>query len=198
MPSSQVYRRHRFRGANFPAARFDYDDPIDFLQHIFENPITNLHATLDVIRASLPAFMERFGTSNESGSHDPTEEEEMMDDFIDSFELLVCRISLPPPPCHEAHCRCESNISHLLPCSALRRISNIGGQFDHARRSGNSPSHCCRGRFRTIRTSGIIPGVRVVTDPGARDASHFPTTAYASFVTIQYGVGYSKSANIHH
>ncbi|KAG9312955.1 hypothetical protein JVU11DRAFT_6390 [Chiua virens] len=84
--SMSVYRRHRFRGATIPP-RFDYDDPIEFLQRIFENPITNLHATLDVIRASLPAFMERFGSSNELGDNDRDDEEDI-DDTIDSLELL--------------------------------------------------------------------------------------------------------------
>ncbi|KAH0836629.1 hypothetical protein J3R83DRAFT_8347 [Lanmaoa asiatica] len=86
--SMNVYRRHRLRGANFLPARFDYDDPIEFLQHIFENPITNLHATLDVIRASLPALMERFASSSEPGSHDLGEDEEIMDDSLDPFGLL--------------------------------------------------------------------------------------------------------------
>jgi len=83
--SMNVYRRHRLRGASFPAARFDYDDPIEFLQHIFENPITNFHATLDVIRASLPALMEGFAPSNGPWSHDSGEDE---DDSIDPLELL--------------------------------------------------------------------------------------------------------------
>ncbi|KAG8220914.1 hypothetical protein J3R82DRAFT_2417 [Butyriboletus roseoflavus] len=84
-----IYRTHRLRGANLPPARFDYDDPIEFLQHIFENPITNLHATLDVIRASLPALMERFGSSNESGSHALGDDEETVGNSIDPLELLT-------------------------------------------------------------------------------------------------------------
>jgi len=85
--SMNIYRRHRIRGT-LPPARFDYDDPIEFLQHIFENPITNLHATLDVIRASLPAFMERFSANNRTGSHDSSEDEEFTDDSIDPLETL--------------------------------------------------------------------------------------------------------------
>ncbi|KAI9464176.1 hypothetical protein HD554DRAFT_2026769 [Boletus coccyginus] len=123
-----VYRRRRRRGASFPPARFDYDDPIQFLQHIFENPFTNIHATLDVIRASLPALMEGLASSNEPGNHGSDEDEEIMDGSIDPLELLVRQLPLPPPLCHEAPCRCNSNFSHLLPCHALSRILNIGRQ----------------------------------------------------------------------
>ncbi|KAH0827463.1 hypothetical protein J3R83DRAFT_4152 [Lanmaoa asiatica] len=78
-----------FRERNPPSpARFDYDDPIGFLERIFENLITNLHATLDVIQASLPALMERFASSDEPGSHYLGEDEEIMDNSIDPPKLL--------------------------------------------------------------------------------------------------------------
>ncbi|KAG6381587.1 hypothetical protein JVT61DRAFT_181 [Boletus reticuloceps] len=86
--SMNVYRRYRLRGASFPPARFDYDDPIEFLQHIFENPITNLHATLDVIRASLPALMEGFASSNEPWNSESGEDEEIAGGSTDPPELL--------------------------------------------------------------------------------------------------------------
>lgn len=114
-----MYRRRRRRGASFPPARFDYDDPIQFLQHIFENPFTNIHATLDVIRASLPALMEGLASSNEPGNHGSDDDEEIMDGSIDPLELLVRQLPLPPPLCHEAPCRCNSNFSPLATMSCI-------------------------------------------------------------------------------
>jgi len=96
-----VYRRYRLRGASFPPARFDYDDPIEFLQHIFENPITNLHATLDVIRASLPALIEGFASSNEPWNSESGEGEGVADGPTDPPELfednLVTHHEAGPP-----------------------------------------------------------------------------------------------------
>ncbi|KAF8845161.1 hypothetical protein BDN67DRAFT_548881 [Paxillus ammoniavirescens] len=103
--SMSVYRRYRLRSASFPRARFEYDDPIEFLQHIFENPI-NIHATLDVIRASLPTLMERYedagasnnGTSsNGSGNHGDGTDDWTPDDAVNPFAPLVSRPSLPLP-----------------------------------------------------------------------------------------------------
>lgn len=74
--------------------------------------------------------MERFGSANEPESHD-SDEDESLDDFLDPFELLVRKVSFPPPLCYEAPCRCNSDFSHLLSFHA-RCISNIGGQFDYA------------------------------------------------------------------
>ncbi|KAF8141648.1 hypothetical protein EV363DRAFT_1467263 [Boletus edulis] len=112
--SMNVYRRHRLRGASFPPARFDYDDPIEFLQHIFENPITNLHATLDVIRASLPALMEGLASSNEPWNSDSGEDEEIAGGSTDPPEPLVRTSFLHPHLYHEAPCRCSSNFSPLV------------------------------------------------------------------------------------
>ncbi|KAH7890735.1 hypothetical protein F5I97DRAFT_1799934 [Phlebopus sp. FC_14] len=99
-----IYRRHQ-RDAGLARPRPDYMDPIQFLQHIFENPLTNLRATLDVIRASLPDLMERFGTpptfidaEDPPSPREDDEESEGLFEYENETLLLVCCCPIPSPP----------------------------------------------------------------------------------------------------
>ncbi|EIW79237.1 hypothetical protein CONPUDRAFT_167020 [Coniophora puteana RWD-64-598 SS2] len=61
--SMHIYRNQRRNRRQqhipFGAGGSGFTDPVSFLRHVFENPINNLNTTLDVIRASLPAILDR-------------------------------------------------------------------------------------------------------------------------------------------
>lgn len=66
----QLYRT--FRPTDRPRARSRFRNDLELLQHLFEDPANNLHFTLDIFQARLPAILQRFGHDDMPSDTEPT------------------------------------------------------------------------------------------------------------------------------